>query len=160
MGIALFLCIATHDAKAAHYGTVLAPTPSSAPTLRISDHPPLCSEPSVNCIETTGATHTYPVADGDHVTIEWTNQPQPIGGVIELGRLYLPLDSTANAYTPTPITLLMQMPADGPAQVVVEYAATSHHVPLPPHTWQSITVYNPNERVIYVRLDTPPIAPP
>jgi len=141
-------------AAGAHYGTAPAPTTTDGPTLRVSNHAPLCPPSSTHCIETTGATHAYPVADGDHVTIDWTNQPQLLGGVIEVGHLYLPLDATANGNAATPITLTVQLPADGRrGTLLVEYGGTSHHVPLPPNTWQPITLYNPNERTIYVRLD-------
>jgi hypothetical protein len=37
----------------------------------------------------------------------------------------------------------------------VEYAGTRHHVPLPPGTWQPVTLYNPDERIIYLRLELP-----
>ena len=128
--------------------------------LRISDHAPLCSSSSEHCIETTGATRAYPVADGDHVTIDWTNQPQLLEGVVELGHVYLPLEATANAYASTPITLTVQIPGDrGRVQLIVEYAGTGHHVPLPVNGWQPITVYNPNERTIYVRVDDAAVPP-
>ena len=147
------LCFAAASAWGAHYGTTPITPATNGPTLRISDRAPLCPETSAQCIETNGATQTYPVADGDRITIDWTNQPQLLGGVIELGHLYLPLDS-ASAYASTPITLTVQIPAaHDRAQLIVEYGGTSHHVPLPTNAWQSIGVYNPTERTIYVRLD-------
>jgi len=113
----------------------------------------LCPASSAHCAETTGAIRAYPVADGDRITIDWTNEQQLLGGVIELGHLYLPLDAT-NRYASTPITLTLQMPNERDrAQLIVEYGGTSHHLPLPLNEWQSITVYNPTERTIYVRLD-------
>ncbi len=53
------------------------------------------------------------------------------------------------------MTLEIDLPTDTAATVVVEYAGTRHHVPLAPRAWQPITLYNPDERIIYLRLDLP-----
>jgi hypothetical protein len=45
------------------------------------------------------------------------------------------------------------------ATVIVEYAGTRHHVPLTTGVWQPITLYNPDERTLYV-LFQPPQPPP
>ncbi len=42
--------------------------------------------------ETTGAVRAYPVADGDRITLNWSNDPDQVDGLIHLGKLYLPLD--------------------------------------------------------------------
>ena len=155
-GALIGLWFVVASAWGAHYGTTPIVAETNVPTLRISNRGPLCPEDSAHCTETTGATRAYPVADGDRITIDWTSQPQLLGGVIELGHLYLPLDGTIS-YTATPITLTLQMPDDrARTQLIVEYGGTSHHVPLRTNVWQSITVYNPNERTIYVRLDAAP----
>jgi len=156
--LALFIAMTS---SGAHYGTIPVPTATDGPTLHVSNHAPLCPQGSTHCIETTDATRAYPVADGDHVTIDWTNQPQLLGGVIEVGHLYLPLDATANSNPSTPITLTVQLPPNRIHNaLLVEYGGTSHHVPLPANTWQPITLYNPHERTIYVRLDDPTVGPP
>jgi hypothetical protein len=153
-GALIGFCCLTANAWGAHFGTGPVVPATVAATLRISDHAPLCSANAANCVETTGAMRSYPVVDGDRVTIDWTNQPQLLDGVVEIGHLYLPLGATTNSDASTPITLTLQIPNDHDhTQLIVEYAGTSHHVPIPPNSWHPVIVYNPSERVLYVRLD-------
>ena len=146
--------IACSLAQAAHYGTLPAPNETSAtPTLSISSNPPACADGGPNCIGTAPDAQAYPVADGDRITLQWTNDAAVTYGVIRLGRLYLPL-SEATGVAITPVTLQIELRKHA-ARVVVEYSGTSHHVPLTPDVWQPLHVYNPDERILYVRLDLP-----
>lgn len=115
----------------------------------------MCTDPKPNCIETTDATHAYPVANGDRITLHWSNDAEATDGVIRLGNLYLPLlNATRNSVAP--ISLEIELPTSNhSAQIVVEYSGTHHHVPLTPGTWQPLSIYNPSEQVVYLRLDLP-----
>lgn len=140
---------------AAHYGTSPAEPASTSPTLTISDHVPLCTNPKSKCIETSGAVRAYPVADGDRITLNWTNDAEVTDGIIRLGNLYLPLDGTMNRPA-TPVTMEVELPTlDHTAQVIVEYSGTRHHVPLSTGTWQKVSIYNPNQQILYLRFDLP-----
>jgi hypothetical protein len=110
-------------------------------------------------VETTGAVRAYPVADGDRITLNWSNDPDQLDGVIHLGKLYLPLGGDAWNST-SPVTLELVLPTDAAPAVIVDYAGTRHHVPLAPGAWQPITIYNPDERSIYLRLELPRHTPP
>jgi hypothetical protein len=99
------------------------------------------------------------VADGDRITLYWSNDPDQVDGLIHLGKLYLPL-GTEMSSSIAPVTLEIDLPSDTTATVVVEYAGTRHHVPLAPAAWQPVTLYNPEERIIYLRLDLPPLPRP
>jgi hypothetical protein len=143
----------------AHYGTSPESPPMTSATLSVSDQPSLCPSTSTNCVETTGAARGYPVVDGDRITLNWSNNPDQVDGVIHLGTLYLPL-GTGTWNSNSPVTLHVELPSDATPAVVVEYAGTRHHVPLAPGTWQPITIYNPDERYIYLRLELPRHPPP
>ena len=139
-------------AYCAHYGTS-SPQVATSPTLSISDHLPMCTDPSARCIETTSAVRAFPVASGDRITLNWTNGPEATDGVIRLGNLFLPL-SEATGSSVGPVSLEVELPTeDHTAQVIVEYSGTRHHVPLTPGTWQPLSIYNPNEQTLYLRLD-------
>lgn len=145
---------------AAHYGTSPAEPVPTSPTLTISDHITLCTNPTSQCTETTGAVRAYPVADGDRITLNWTNDAEAIDGIIRFGNLYLPLN-TAIGGPATPVTMEVELPkSDRTAQVIVEYSGTRHHVPLSPGTWQKISIYNPNEQNLYLRFDLPEATAP
>lgn len=147
-------------ASAAHYGTSPPPSLPTSPTLSVSDHPPQCTSSNGTCVGTTGAVRAYPVATGDRVTLRWSSDATELDGVIQLGNLYLPIgtDSTASI---SPVTLEVQFPTpDGDATIGVEYAGTWHHVPLTAGEWRPISIYDPNERIVYVRFDLPPSRPP
>ncbi len=147
-------------ALAAHYGTLPPTAPTSSPTLSVSDHRPLCASAKGTCVETTGAVHAYPVSSGDRITLRWSNDPNQIDGVIHIGNLYLPMATDAEASV-SPVTLEMHFPtSDGGATVAVEYAGTRHHVPLTPGEWQPISIYDPDERIMYVRFELPGPKPP
>ena len=146
-------------ALGAHYGTAPPALPSTSATLSISDHPSLCASSKGNCVETTGATRAYPVSDGDRITLYWSNDPDEIDGVIHLGKLFLPLASETSVSI-APVTLEVDMTADTTATVIVEYAGTRHHVPLTPGAWQPITLYNPDQRILYLLLEPPRRLPP
>jgi hypothetical protein len=122
--------------------------------LTISEHAPMCTRPAPACVETTSATRAYPVSDGDNITIDWTGQPALLDGTIEVGHLYLPLGIASSAPV-TPVTLVLELRSASSASAVVVYGGTSHHVPLQLHTWQRVTIYNPDERSLYLRLDPP-----
>jgi hypothetical protein len=149
-GAALLCAGAGH---AAHYGTLpVEPAPTSA-MFTISDHAPLCTNPDARCIETSGAERAYPVADGDRITLNWTNDAEIADGIIRFGNLYLPLNGATNG-SATPVTMEIELAASNPpAQVIVEYGGTRHHVPLTPGAWQKVSVYNPNEQVLYLRFE-------
>jgi hypothetical protein len=157
--IAFCAAAASGAAFAAHYGTSPPTAAATSLVLSISDQPSLCAASTGNCIETTGAVRAYPVADGDRITLYWSNDPDQVDGLIHLGKLYLPLDATTSGSI-APVTLEIDLPTDTAATVVVEYAGTRHHVPLAPRAWQPITLYNPDERIIYLRLDLPGRPPP
>jgi hypothetical protein len=146
--------IACSLAQAAHYGTLPAPSETSTtPSLSISSNLPACADGGPNCIGTAPDAQAYPVADGDRITLQWTNDAAVTYGVIRLGRLYLPL-SEATGVAITPVTLQIELGKHA-TQVLVEYSGTSHHVPLTPNVWQPLRIYNPEERILYVRLDLP-----
>ncbi len=89
------------------------------------------------------------------MTLGWTNRPDQLEGTIEIGHLYLPL-AAADVGAATPVTLQVELPEDSETAVIaVDYAGTRHRVTFARHTWQPITLYNPNARVIYVRVDDP-----
>ena len=151
-GVALLSATTGH---AAHYGTLPAEPVSSSATLTISDHAPACTNLQAKCIETSGAERAYPVADGDRITLNWTNDAEVTDGIIRFGNLYLPLDGAMNRPA-TPVTIEVELAASKtPPQILVEYSGTRRHVPLTPGTWQKVSIYNPDEQVLYVRLDLP-----
>lgn len=127
--------------------------------LSITDQPSLCASSKGHCVETTGATRAYPVADGDRVTLYWSNDPNQVDGVIHLGKLFLPINTDLSASI-LPVTLEVVMPTGTAATVIVEYAGTRHHVPLTTGAWQPITLYNPDERTLYVLFSPAPQPPP
>lgn len=156
MALSITLSIADL-ARAAHYGTQPALTPSTAPTLSITDHPPRCIDSNAMCRETSGMVRSFPVADGDRVTLDWTGNEQKLNGLIRLGHLYLPLDAQAHPADGS-VTLEIALPVDHAIpQLIVGYAGTRHHVPLQPGTWQTLSIYDPDERFLYVRFDLPPL---
>ena len=139
----------------AHYGTAPTEPASNSATLTISDHAPLCANPQGTCIETSGAVRAYPVANGDRITLNWTNDAQVTDGIIRFGNLYLPLSGATNGSV-TPVTIEVESAASGgEAQVIVEYSGTRHHVPLSIGIWQKVSIYNPNEQTLYLRFDLP-----
>jgi hypothetical protein len=143
-------------AHAAHYGTQPATDPPLAPTLSITDHPPRCIDSKVMCRETSGNVRAFTVADGDRIALDWTNDTQELHGLIRLRHLYLPLDGLARPPDGA-VTLEIVLPGGGAIpQVVVSYAGTRHHVPLQPGAWQALSIYDPDERVIYLRFDRRP----
>lgn len=143
-------------ARAAHYGTQPASTPPLAATLSITDHPPRCVDSKSICRETSGTVRSFPVADGDRVTLDWTSDAQQLDGLIRLGHLYLPLEGQTRP--PDGGVRLEMVLSAGKAipQVIVDYAGTRHHVPLQPGAWQALPIYDPDERIIYLRFDPPP----
>lgn len=151
--------VGADTAVASHYGTSPEPPEATSATLSVSDKPSLCPPPSANCVETTGAARAYTVADGDHITLDWSSDPNQVDGVIHVGKLYLPLDSGTWNST-SPVTLEVELPKDSSPAVVVEYAGTRHHVPMAVNAWQPVTIYNPDERTIYLRLELPRHTPP
>lgn len=146
-------------ALGAHYGTTPAAPAINSAMLSISDQPSLCGSSKGNCIETTGATRAYPVTDGDRITLFWSSDPNQVDGVIHLGKLFLPI-SAQSSTSIAPVTLEVDMPTGIAATVIVEYAGTRHHVPLTTGAWQPITLYNPDERTLYVLLQPAPQPPP
>jgi len=155
IALSITLSCADHP-LAAHYGTQPALTPPLAPTLSITDHPPRCVDSNTICRETSGTVRSFPVADGDRVTLDWTSDTQQLDGLIRLGHLYLPLEDQTRP-PDGGVTLEMVLSA-GKAipQVIVGYAGTRHHVPLQPGAWQALSIYDPDERIIYLRFDPPP----
>jgi hypothetical protein len=145
-------------ALGAHYGTEPPPPPINSAMLRITDQPSLCASSKRDCIETTGATRAYPVADGDRITLFWSSDPNEVDGVIHLGKLFLPLN-TRSSTSIAPVTLEVDMPTGTAATVTVEYAGTRHHAPLTTGVWQPITLYNPDERTLYVLFQPAPQPP-
>ena len=102
----------------------------------------------------------YPVRTAIGSRCIWSNDPDQVDGLIRLGKLYLPLDATTSVSI-APVTLEIDLPTDTAATVVVEYAGTRHHVPLAPARMADrYTLYNPDERIIYLRLDLPRRPPP
>jgi hypothetical protein len=151
-GVAFLCAAAVH---AAHYGTLPVAPASTSATLTISDHAPACTDPRANCIETSGAVRAYPVANGDRITLNWTNDTEIADGIIRFGNLYLPLSGATNG-SATPVTVELELAnSNPPVQVIVEYSGTRHHVPLTPGAWQRISIYNPNEQVLYLRFEPP-----
>ncbi len=147
-------------ASAAHYGTSPPTAPASTPTLSVSDHRPLCVSSKGTCVETTGTVRAYPVASGDRITLRWSSDPNEIDGVIKIGNLYLPMGTDTDASV-SPVTLEIHFStSDGGATAAVEYAGTRHHVPLTPGEWQPISIYDPDVRIVYVRLELPGLNPP
>lgn len=146
-------------ALGAHYGTEPPVPPVNSATLSLTDQPSLCASSKGHCVETTGTTRAYPVAHGDRITLFWSSDPDEVDGVIHLGKLFLPLN-TPSSTSVAPVTLEIDMPTGTAATVIVEYAGTRHHVPLTTGVWQSITLYNPDERTLYVLFQPPPQAPP
>ena len=143
-------------ALAAHYSTRPALTPPLTPTLSITDHPPRCIDSKAMCRETSGTVSSFPVADGDQITLDWTSDAQQLNGLIRLGHLYLPLDGQTRPPNGG-VTLEIVLPgADAIPQVIVGYGGTRHHVPLQTGTWQALSIYDPDERTIFLRLDRPP----
>lgn len=107
------------------------------------------------CRETSGTIRSFAVADGDRITLEWTSDAQQRDGLIRLGILYLPLDRLTSS-PPGAVALELVLPNDhAPAQIIVGYGDTRHHVPLQPGSWQAISIYDPDERFIYLRFDLP-----
>ena len=113
-------------ALGAHYGTEPAVPPINSAMLSLTDQPSLCASSKGHCVETTGATRAYPVADGDRITLFWSSDPDEVDGVIHLGKLFLPLN-TQSSTSVAPVTLEVDMPTGTAATVIVEYAGTRHH---------------------------------
>jgi hypothetical protein len=146
-------------ALGAHYGTEPPVPPINSAMLSLTDQPSLCASSKGHCVETTGSTRAYPVADGDRITLFWSSDPDEVDGVIHLGKLFLPL-YTQSSTSVAPVTIEVDMPTGTAATVIVEYAGTRHHVPLTTGVWQPITLYNPDERTLYVLFQPPPQPPP
>jgi hypothetical protein len=152
--------ICSNAARSAQYGTAPIQATPTSPTLSISDHLPLCTDAKARCIETKSAVRAYPVANGDRITLHWSNDSSATYGVIRLGQLYLPLSEATSAPV-TPVTLEVELPdSNHTAQVIVDYSGTRHHVPLTPGVWQPLSIYNPDEQIVYVRFDLPLASPP